>query len=395
MHATPNVLPDADKLAAIRAELPVTQAYAYLNTGTCGPLPRRTHETLIRYATTELETGRIHPDAFTRFFATYDAAKVALANVLGCDPLDVALTHSTTEGINIALMGIDWRPGDEVVTAATEHPGVLHPVYLLHQRYGVRIRMTEIGTPDRPVLAELRAALTPRTRAVVLSQVCWTTGMVLPMATIAAEAHRAGAVLICDGAQAAGMLPVHVLDLDIDAYACSGQKWLCGPDGTGGLFVRRDRLGDIQQTFIGYQGIPHDMADREGNFVPTPGATRFQASSFYHASMAALQTSLRWIAEEVGWAWAYHRIATLGRACRDALAHLKGVTVITPSDLMAGLIHFAVDGIAAADLSVRLGEAGILVRHTPYPPAVRVSTGFYTTEAEIERLVSSVAEINA
>jgi L-cysteine/cystine lyase len=347
----------------------------------------------MRYATAELEEGRIHPDAFKRFFETYDAAKAALANVLGCEAMDVALTHSTTEGINIALMGIDWRPGDEIVTSATEHPGVLHPVYLLHQRYGVRIRMTEIGAPDRPVIDELRAALTPKTRAVVLSQVCWTTGMVLPVADIAAEVHRAGALLICDAAQAAGMIPSRVHELGVDAYACSGQKWLCGPDGTGGLFVRRDRMGDIRQTFIGYMGIQHDMADREGNFVPTPGAARFQAGSFYHASMAGLQTSLRWIAEEVGWVWAYQRIATLGRYCRDALAHIKGVTVITPPDQMAGLIHFAVDGIAAADLSTRLGESGILVRNTSYPPAVRVSTGFYTTEAEIDRLVSVVATL--
>jgi L-cysteine/cystine lyase len=393
MHDPTGSMRDAEKIAAIRAELPATQAYAYLNTGTCGPMPRRTYEALATFARSELEEGRIRPAAFARFFQTYTDAREALAALLGCDPLDIALTHSTTEGINIALMGLDWRSGDEIVTAATEHPGVLHPVYLLHQRYGVRIRMTEIGAPGRHVLAELRSALTPKTRAVVLSHVCWTTGMVLPFQEIAAEAHRAGALVICDAAQAAGMVPSRVLDLGADAYACSGQKWLCGSDGTGGLFVRRDRLGDFQQTFIGYLGIQHDMADREGNFVPTPGAARYQAGSFYHASVAALSASLRWIADEVGWTWAHQRIAALGRSCREALARVKGVTIITPAEQMAGLVHFTVEGIAPADLSAKLSEAGFAVRNTPYPPAVRVSTGFYNTEDEIDRLAAAVAAI--
>ena len=100
------------------------------------------------------------------------------------------------------------------------------------------------------------------------------------------------------------MVPSRVLDLGVDAYACSGQKWLCGPDGTGALFVRRDRLGDIQSTFAGYHTIRHGMSDFEGNFVPTAGAQRFEVATVNPASAVAFTASLRWITEEVGWQWA-------------------------------------------------------------------------------------------
>lgn len=387
------VHPDRDKIAAIRAELPVTARYLYLNAGTNGPLPRRSHDVLVASAQTELEEGRIGPGAFVRLTQNHDTARDAIASVLHCDPAEVALTHNTTEGINIALMGCDWQRGDEVVTAAAEHPGGLYPVYVLRQRYGVKIRMTQIALPDRDPVEELRRVLTPRTKAVVLSHVSWATGMVLPVRELADLAHSVGALFICDAAQSAGMVPSDVHQLGVDAYACSGQKWLCGPDGTGALFVRRDRWGDMHQTFIGYFGIQLGMSDHDGHYVPADSARRYDVSTVYPGGLRALVASLRWIGEEIGWDWVYGRIAALGQYCHQALAALEGVTMITPRQQMAGLVHFRVAGIAPADLTQKLCEAGILVRDTHDPEANRVSTGFYNTEEEIDRLVDEIRHL--
>jgi L-cysteine/cystine lyase len=384
-----------DKIAVIRDELPATQQFVYLNTGTNGPLPRRTHEALVASSQYELEQGRIGYEAFTRLFQNLDDARAAMASVLGCDEAEIALTHNTTEGMNIALMGLDWQRGDEVVSAKTEHPGGLYPLYVLHQRYGVKIRMTEIGLKGRDPVEELRRALTPRTRAVVLSHVCWSTGMVLPLRELAELAHSVGALLICDAAQSCGMVPSNVYDLGVDAYACSGQKWLCGPDGTGALFVRRDLLGDIKQTFMGYFGVQNYMSDYDGNYVPADSARRYEVATLYPGGLRALCTSVRWIGDELGWDWVYRRIAALGRYCYDALAALDGVTMYTPPDRMAGLVHFKIEGLAPADLTTKLGEDGIMIRHTPYPEANRVATGFYNTEAEVDRLVEAIRQIRA
>ncbi len=386
---------DADKIAAIRAELPVTQRYAYLNAGTNGPLPRRGHEAIAACSQQELEEGRIGPAGFTRLLQGLTQAREAMASVLGCDPAEVALTHNTTEGMNIAVMGLDWQRGDEVVTATTEHPGGLYPAYLLHQRYGVKVRMTEIGLPDRDPVEELRRALSPRTKAVILSHVSWATGMVLPLRELADVTHRAGALLISDAAQSCGMVPSRVYELGVDAYACSGQKWLCGPDGTGALFVRKDRWPDIHQTFIGYFGVQPGMSDFAGNFVPADTARRYQVGALHPGSLQALAASLRWIGGDLGWEWVYGRIAALGQYCYEALAALDGVTVITPRERMAGLVHFRVDGLPPTELTARLNDAGIRIRDTHYPEANRVSTGFYNTEDEIDRLAQAIREIQA
>lgn len=381
---------EQEKVNAIRAEMPATERVVYLNTGTNGPLPRRSHAALVEYAEQELREGRIGPDVFPRVHRLADEARVALADVLRCAPDEVALTHNTTEGVNIALMGLDWRPGDEIITSRIEHHGVLYPIFLLRQRYGVRIRMTNIGMPGHDALTELRSALSSRTRAVALSHVSWSTGVVLPVREMAQAAHAAGALFVCDAAQSCGMIPAAVYDLEVDAYACSGQKWLCGPDGTGALFVRGDRLGDIQQTYMGYRSVRLGMSDDEGYYVPTVGAPRYQAATIYPASLVGLSASLQWIKDDVGWEWAYQRIASLGAECYDQLASLDGVTMLTPRDQMAGLVHFTVAGITPEALCERLTSEGIVARHTPDPVAVRVSTGFYNSEDDIARLVAVV-----
>ncbi|HEY7022887.1 MAG TPA: aminotransferase class V-fold PLP-dependent enzyme [Ktedonobacterales bacterium] len=386
---------EQEKIARIRAEFPVIQRYRYFNAGTNGPLPQRTHDTLVANAQREATEGRISQAAFTNLLQNLSDMRMAAAKLLRCDASEITLTRNTTEGMNIALMGLNWRAGDVVVTATTEHPGGLHPVYLLHQRYGVTVRMTQIGLPEVDPVEELRAALSHGARAVVLSHVNWATGMVLPVRELADLAHQAGALFICDAAQAAGMVPSNVYDLGVDAYACSGQKWLCGPDGTGALFVRKERRSDIQQTFMGYFGVQPGMSDHDGNYVPASGGERYEASLGYPGGLKGLQTSLNWIGEEVGWEWVYQRIATLGRYCYDALSALDGVTLLTPREWMAGLVHFRVNGIAPADLTTKLDAAGFLIRDTHDPDANRVSTGFYNTEAEIDDLCRAIQDIRA
>ncbi len=383
-----------DKIAAIRNELPATQRFVYFNAGTNGPLPRRTHEALVTSSEAELTQGRIGMQAFTRLFENLTGARAAMAGVLGCSDAEIALTHNTTEGMNIALLGLDWQRGDEAITSKTEHPGGLYPLNVLHQRYGVKIRATEIGLKERDPLEELQRALSPRTRAVVLSHVSWSTGMVLPLREMAEMAHSVGALLICDAAQSCGMVPSNVYDLGVDVYACSGQKWLCGPDGTGALFVRRNLLSEIKQTFMGYFGVQNYMSDFDGNYIPSDTARRYEVATLYPGGLRALKTSVEWIGgNEVGWDWAYQRIASLAKYCYTSLSALDGVTMLTPQDRMGGLVHFKVEGVAPADLTTKLAEIGVMIRHTPYPEANRVATGFYNTEAEVDRLVEAIQQV--
>jgi L-cysteine/cystine lyase len=199
--------------------------------------------------------------------------------------------------------------------------------------------------------------------------------------------------MICDAAQSCGMLPANVYELEVDAYACSGQKWLCGPDGTGALYVRREAMERIKQTYIGYWGIKTRMNHAEAIFEVGEGARRYQYASLYPPAVKALGVGLRWIADEVGWDWAYRRIRELGRYCHAALARIVGVSLYLPAEAVVGLIHFTVAGVEPADLTARLGEQGIIIRHTPEPQLNRVATGFYNTEEDIDRLAQAIVAI--
>jgi len=381
---------DEQKMAAIRAEFPVMQHTVYLNTGSNGPLPRRSHTALIEQAQIELEQGRVGMDFFARYMAAHERARQAYAGVLGCTPAEIALTHNTTEGLNIALMGLSWAAGDEVITARSEHGAALSPLAVLARRAGIQVRLTDIGLREHDILGALEAALSPRTRVILLSHVSWATGMILPIQAICELAHQAGALVICDAAQSCGMVPSKVYELGVDAYACSGQKWLCGPDGTGALFVRQDRIEQIMPTYVGMGGVKSTIDDDE--LILVEGARRYQAMACYLPALHALGSSIEWIGE-LGWPWAYARIRRLGQQCADLLAQIPGVTVYLEREQIAGLVHFHVTGIAPADLTARLQEVGIAIRHTPDPLLNRASVGWYTTEQDLERLAEQVRRL--
>ena len=146
--------------------------------------------------------------------------------MLAAAPEQVALTSSTTQGIGLVTAGLDWAAGDEVITTTEEHPGLTSPLDVLARRFGIEVRAVEAE--------RVLDAISPATRMVAVSHVLWTTGRVLDMAAISARAHEVGAWLLVDGAQGAGNIEVDPAALGVDFYAFSGQKWLLGPEGSGG-----------------------------------------------------------------------------------------------------------------------------------------------------------------
>ena len=151
-------------------------------------------------------------------------------------PERIALTHSTSGGINLVLGGLAFGPGDEIVTTDNEHPGLLEPLAALARRYGVVVRVAEALHGTDPLDA-IAAHIGPRTKVVALSHVLWANGRILPLREIAEAAHAAGTPLVVDGAQGVGAIEVDPAALGVDVYPRPGQKWLCGPNGVGFLWL--------------------------------------------------------------------------------------------------------------------------------------------------------------
>jgi L-cysteine/cystine lyase len=350
----------------------VLERLAYLNTGTFGPLPQRTVDLVVRWQERMLVEGRSSLALWEESKEIRSDLRKALASTIGADSASLALTTSTTEGCDIVLSGLQLGPEDEVVTTDLEHPGLLGALHVSPAR--VRIARLQ----DRPVseaLAEIEAELSDRTRLVALSHVAWTTGAVLPVAELSGRNFR----LLVDGAQSVGAIPVDVRSLGCDFYTVSGQKWLLGPDTTGALYVRPDRVEELALTAPSYLSWEDTVA-----LIPWPDARRFESVWIGPGPLAGLLASMHF-AEEVG-DDRFARAREAAEACRE----LCGATaeMITESG-QATIVSFRPRG-DAAELVAGLAERGVVVRDLPGLGWVRASCGFWTSPDDLERLAAGL-----
>jgi L-cysteine/cystine lyase len=378
------------KVAQIRQTMPAVQNKVYLNTGTCGPLSTLTIDTMNQANTQELQEGRAELSGFKHLAETMAELRAAFAHLVKANPSEIALTHHTTGGINIVAHGLNWQPGDEVVTTTSEHEGGLLPAYVLRQRHGVDVKIIDI-TPDN-VIAELEAAITPRTRLLLISHVLWNTGARLPLQNIVTMAHQHNVLVLVDAAQSAGSIPLDLPATGVDFYAFTGQKWLCGPEGIGALYVRQDRLSLVSPIFVGFSTLENiDGYDLSGNFLPArDSARRFEVGTIYRPGIYGMLANLKWLDETVGWDWIHQRIEHLAEYARNTLRKLPGTTILTPPGGQAGLVTFNVAELDPTKTMLKLSNDGIIVRFIRHPYALRISTGFYNSEEDIDRLVTAL-----
>jgi L-cysteine/cystine lyase len=358
-------------LEAIRRELPVLERVAYLNAGSMGPLPRRTAEAISRAAEREAREGRAGRSFWEPVSEARDRVRSSLAAVLGAPVESVALTTSSTESCNVVLTGLGIKPGDEVVTTDSEHPGLFGGLVAS----GADLRVAEIRErPAGEALAALEAEITEQTRLVAVSHVSWLTGAVLPVRELAGR----GIPVLVDGAQGAGAIPVAVEELGCDFYTVSAQKWLLGPDSTGCLYVHPDRIDELRMTFPSY------MSWTFPEYEPRPDAGRFDPGWIGAATLTGLLESLGFAAE--AGEERFTRAQAAASRCRELLA-ARGVELVSEAG-EGTLVTFRWED--PESLVDRLAERGVVVRGLPETSWVRVSCGFWTSEADLERLVDGI-----
>jgi L-cysteine/cystine lyase len=389
-------LPDAEKLAAVRDALPALAAGIYLNTGAVGPLPSETAAAMAEMTDYELRLGRSHADYFDSFLERLAEARGAVAAVIGADVDAVAISHSASQAMNLAVWSVDLAPGDRIVTTNAEHAGGLGPVVVAANRFGAEVVVADVGEDgdDDDFLAAFDAAITRGTRLVALSHVLWTTGARLPVGAIAEIAHARGAIVAIDGAQAVGAIPVSVEELGVDFYAMSGQKWLLGPEGTGALWVSPEVLERARPSVVSW--FSFERIESPDDAILWPDARRFDDTNFYKPGVVGLARSCGWLSMYVGLPWIHERGRAMARRAADRLATIPGVELLTPRDSMATLVTFRLRGWPAqAVLDELSGRVFVIARTIPVLDAIRLSVGFFTSEAEIERVGSTIDLIAA
>jgi L-cysteine/cystine lyase len=350
----------------VRSEFPVLDRLAYLNTGSVGPLAKRTAAAMATRLAAELEEGRGGIAQFLDVTELRGRLRAAIAALIHVPVENVALTSSTTEGCNIVLGGLDLGPDDEVVTTDVEHFGLAGPLGVSE----ARVRVARIRDRQADEAFELiRAEVGPKTRLLALSHVAWTTGHVLPIRELK---QATGLPVLVDGAQSVGALPVRVGELDF--YTVSGQKWLCGPDATGALYVSDpEALRISKPSYFAQDGFEPD-----GSFTVRAGAARFDPGWIPPASLVGLEAALGGLPE-----WRFERAATTARHARERLG--EHVDLVTEPG-QAGLISWRVEG-DASEAAARAWKQGVVIRDLPGLNWLRASIGYWTSAEDIERLV--------
>jgi L-cysteine/cystine lyase len=350
--------------AAFRAEFPVLARVAYLNAGTDGPVPAVAAEAARAAVQSQLEDGRYGPH-FEARRETQDELRAAYARVLGCDVGDVALKTSTSEGLGSVLAGLDLGPGCEIVTSDSEHPGLVGPLVAARAR-GVKVTAVP--------LKDVADAVTRTTTLVACSHVSWVTGELAPAAL-----GELDIPVILDGAQGAGAIPLDMAALGCDAYAAAGQKWLCGSDGTGLLYVApelRERVHAIGPAYTAFEDVHEQRLHADARRYDTASLPR-EGTAFTLASVQLL--------ERHGLAEIYERATTLARSFADALA--DSGRAVAPRDDTTLVTWEDPEPLASRE---RLAAAGVIARDLPGTPYLRISVGAWNDERDLERLLAAL-----
>jgi L-cysteine/cystine lyase len=317
----------------------------------------------------ELEEGRAGKQHWERVKGSRAALRERIAALMACEPREVALMRSATDGINAALHAVGLGPGDEVLTSDEEHPGILAPLGLARKR-GVRVRLVPWD--------ELAGEVGPQTKLVACSHVSWVTGRV-----VAADDLKAtGVPLLYDGAQGLGAIPVDVRALGCDFYAAAGQKWLCGPDASGYLYVRGEYADTLDAPWPSYvtlaeggDALALDQADGALRF--DMGASPSGANEWAIAAHDVLA--------EAGWSALHERGVEQAALLASRLAERgREVAPRGPSTLVSWR-----SADAASEVE-ELASRGIVVRDLPGRGLVRASVGGWASGDELDRLVAAV-----
>ncbi len=390
---TSTMMPDV--IERVRRDIPALSRVTYLNTGTMGPSPLPVTEAFFRAYRAWQDAGPGDPQQYRKAHEAVEPARAKLAKFLGVRPENLALTANSTDGVNIVTAGINWQEGDEIIITDQEHPAVYVPWMRLQRRWGARGLVLWLSNDASVNLSRLRELLSERTRLVLISHVTTMTGLVLPVKEMADLAHSRGALVMLDGAQACGNIPVDIPSTGADFYTMNGHKWLLGPGGTGAVFTGDRVFGDIEPVFVGGGSSKPVNYRQEPVLEYQDDARRFEFGTRNWSVYAGLEAALDYLEGAGGISAASDRSKELALRAREVFSQIRGVSVLSPSDAssMSGILTVKAATVSGEDLSSGLSERKVITRPVREMDAVRFTFAFFNNEEDVDKAGEALKQI--
>jgi cysteine desulfurase / selenocysteine lyase len=386
-------------LARLRADTPACRDLIHFNNAGAALMPDAVYNAQANHLALERRVGgyeaaRLAAPQLTAFYTEFAA-------LLNCDPSEIAYTENATRAWDMAFYALPLKPGDRILTHASEY--VSNYLAFLHQarRRGLHIDLVPSDATGQIDVAALDAMVTPAHKLIAITHVPSQSGLVNPAAAVGKVASKHNLTYLLDACQSVGQVAIDVQAIGCHILSGTGRKFLRGPRGTGFLYVSNTIVDTLDPPFIDLTAA-HWNEDQ--SYMLAPGARRFENWESNVAGRIGLTAAVAY-ARAIGLDAITARTAALAKTLRDALATVPGVTVHDQGQQKCGIVTFTKDGMTPEAIYTTLREAKINVSVTPLIYArldlgprglagvVRASVHYYNDEAEVDRFIATLRRI--
>lgn len=369
----------------LRALFPVTERVNYLNHAAVSPPPLPTIAAVQSQLRDVAENGSVN---FRSWIAVKEQTRQLLAGLLGARPDQVAFLRNTSDALSTVANGLDWLPGDNLVTFRNEFPSNIYPWLRLRDAFGVEVRMCE-ERAGRIDLDELIGLIDGRTRLVAISHVQYASGFRADLERIGRAARARDALLVVDVIQSAGVVPIDVESQLIDVAAAACHKWLLTPEGVGWLYLSPRARERIKPTLVGWISVldPEDYSNFDQGWKA--GTLAWETGTAPTALIHGLKASLE-LLTEAGVERIQDHLETLTDQLCERLKD-TGYEVVSsrrPGEKSQIVCIRQSGGLSSMDLYTHLKQRNIIT--APRGDRLRISPHLYNTLDEIEALVMAL-----
>ena len=378
----------------IKRDFAVTRKTIYMNNGAIAPTPLSTIKAMTDFMLKCAEAGPDVPQTSEYVTSLLDELRTRVAHLINCDRDEVVLVQSTTEGLNIAANGVDWKHGDAMVVRGGRHEHYANylPWVSLSQRKGVQLRELAIDDSGYFDLGDLEK-LIKGARLITMSHALYNTGAIMPLEEVGRVAQQNNALFCVDAAQSVGTIPIDVKKMGCDFMAFPGFKWLCGPTGIGAFYCSKKASELLSPQAIGSESAT--LSEQNAiSYLDMPA--RFQAGFRNYPGAAGLEASLRYVLR-IGLESVRKKNMKAAGILRDVIGKIPDVRLYGPDDenKRTSIVTFT----ASTDSSIlvkKLEQNNIIFASRDIgggKKAVRAAPHFFNSEEEAETAASYVKNL--
>ncbi len=370
---------------------PILREWHYFNHAGVSPAPTPVADALRRFAQESTHAAYLG----ATWFADLEHLRRDLAQLINASsPDEIALVKNTSEGLGLIAAGIDWHPGDRIITTGAEYPSNVYPWLDAARRSGAELVVVPEATRDDgsvavPTELILREIAHPATRLVSVSHVQYASGQRMELAAIGAACRARGVLLCVDVIQSLGVMPVDVEAMNIDFLAAGGHKWLMSPFGAGLLYVRRELIDRVRPTILGWASVADPLAWHKIDLTFPGTARRFESGTHPIPSLLGMKAAVG-LLTSAGIDRIEQRLILLTDRLAQGLRQ-AGCQIVSPraAGEASGALCFTRPGVDLEALAKRLNQIHrieVAVRGG----RMRVAPHFYNTIDQIDGLVRAI-----